>query len=268
MKTFILYTILFFTMLNCKPDDEGPTPPEPVPEIIASSSQVATQTSLMAKKIEMPEDGWVTVHRDKNGQPDMTESIGTYNHFLEYEKGTYTDELIPIVDTLNPLQDGDKIWIVLHKDEGEIGTYEFNTSNGNTDKVFEVDGEIVAAPVEISAPYIFAREQVSGNRQIIVDSVRTGLDSWIVVHSVKPINSGFDFYFYEPGGVLTIPPGQTKNLIIELDSVEHYYPGQYDAGQSIYVALCREVQNPDKWNKEDRVESFNHLIYQEITIQP
>jgi hypothetical protein len=88
----------------------------------------------------MKEDGFVVLHRDNgNDAPVVPASIGKAKLFL----GNNTNVQV-MLDDGETLQAGEKVWAMLHIDNGTTGMYEFDGSaESNDPPVFDESNNIV-----------------------------------------------------------------------------------------------------------------------------
>jgi hypothetical protein len=88
----------------------------------------------------MKEDGFVVLHRDNgNDAPVVPASIGKAKLFL----GNNTNVQV-MLDDGETLQAGEKVWAMLHIDNGTTGMYEFDgSSESNDPPVFDESNNIV-----------------------------------------------------------------------------------------------------------------------------
>ena len=88
----------------------------------------------------MQEDGFVVLHRDNgNDAPVVPASIGKAKLFV----GNNTNIEV-MLDDGETLEAGDKVWAMLHIDNGTTGDYEFDGSaESNDPPVFDESNNIV-----------------------------------------------------------------------------------------------------------------------------
>ncbi|QEA40618.1 hypothetical protein FGL86_17055 [Pistricoccus aurantiacus] len=89
-------------------------------------------------------DGFVVAHEaDDEGNPIAPKSIG----HTQIKKGS--QERVGIVLDRD-LDSGEKIFVMLHEDTGEIGKYEFGPDNTDVDKPVMVDGKPFMKSFQVS----------------------------------------------------------------------------------------------------------------------
>jgi hypothetical protein len=141
----------------------------PAGEFVANN-QTVSQTQVVVESITVSQPSWVVVHRDNgNGSfvaPDIiSEPVALEAGTTENVEISFTEELV----------DGETLWIMLHNDNGTIGTYEFDGANG-------FDNPITFSSIEISAPNVTAENQIVTNDMVTIAEVDAAIDGWIVIH--------------------------------------------------------------------------------------
>lgn len=86
-------------------------------------------------------EGWVVIHESTDGAPGSVIGKRSINSALE------TNEVTDFrVELDEPLPEGEhRVWVMLHIDASEIGTYEFP----GPDEPLVVDGDVVQVPVTV-----------------------------------------------------------------------------------------------------------------------
>ncbi len=101
-------------------------------KLVVADQQTAGQ--IIVRTVATSRDGWVSVHKSReDGSITLPESIGE----ARVDSGDSEDV---IVDLWEAPQIGDKLWVLLHIDGGERGTYEFPEKDAPVKK----NGEIMA----------------------------------------------------------------------------------------------------------------------------
>lgn len=103
-----------------------------------------TDNQINVGTITMGQDGWVVVHADNAGSPQVPEII---SEPVYLEEGENTDVTITFDESAD-VSVGDTVWVMLHNDTGIKGEYEFDGMNG-LDMPIEVDSNILVTPVVI-----------------------------------------------------------------------------------------------------------------------
>lgn len=98
-----------------------------------------TAGQIIVKTVATARDGWVSVHKSKeDGSIRLPESIGEARVDAGDSEGV-------VVDLWEAPYVGEKLWVLLHVDAGERGTYEFPEK----DVVVSKNGEIMARSFQI-----------------------------------------------------------------------------------------------------------------------
>lgn len=101
-------------------------------KLVVADQETAGQ--IIVRTVATSRDGWVSVHKSReDGSITLPESIGE----ARVDSGDSEDV---IVDLWEAPQIGEKLWVLLHIDGGERGTYEFPEKDVPVKK----DGEMVA----------------------------------------------------------------------------------------------------------------------------
>ncbi|MGB7785259.1 MAG: hypothetical protein WBL27_04080 [Salinimicrobium sp.] len=103
-----------------------------------------TDNQINVGTITMGQDGWVVVHADNGGSPQVPEII---SEPVYLEEGDNNDVSITFDDSAD-VSVGDTVWVMLHNDTGIKGEYEFDGMNG-LDMPIVVDGSVLVTPVVI-----------------------------------------------------------------------------------------------------------------------
>lgn len=106
--------------------------------IIEADDQEISGTTVIIKKAVMDQPGWVVIHADKDGE--IGEPIG--NAKLQQGENTHISVNIDLSKATQ------KLYAMLHVDEGERGVYEFP----GDDKPLTFNGEIVVDDFQVTLP--------------------------------------------------------------------------------------------------------------------
>jgi len=135
-----------------------------------ASNQTVSQTQVMVESITVSQPSWVVVHRD-NGNGSFV-APGIISEPVALEAGTTENVAISFNEELT---DGETLWIMLHNDNGIIGSYEFDGGNG-------LDLPITFNSIEISAPSITVADQALTDNMVTISEINAAVDGWIVIH--------------------------------------------------------------------------------------
>lgn len=109
---------------------------------IETSAQPAGST-ISVDSVTIPDGGFVVIHAsNEDGEIVAPASIG----HTAVDPGSHEDVS---VDLDEEVASGDKVFVMLHEDTGEKGTYEFGVDNTDVDLPTMSDGEAVIVPMEI-----------------------------------------------------------------------------------------------------------------------
>ncbi|MBI5959461.1 MAG: cupredoxin domain-containing protein [Chloroflexi bacterium] len=160
--------------------------------------QVSVNGMVNFESVTLDQPGWLVIHADDGaGAPGNT--LGT----LYMESGTYPDVWVPIDMTLaTPL-----VFAMIHKDDNEIGTFEFGAKDG-ADAPVEVNGEPVMASFNIAAIQVYDQLITSG--QFAISSVTSPQNGWLAIHADESGTPG------EVLGYTAVNDGTTADLSVTL----------------------------------------------------
>lgn len=115
-------------------------------EVMSSGAMIAVENqavvdSVTVASVTMDVDGFVVVHAaNPDGTPVVPDSIG----HIAVTTGTTINLEVPLDQ---PVAAGDKLFVMLHGDSGEIGVYEFKTGSTDVDLPIVVDDAPVITPI-------------------------------------------------------------------------------------------------------------------------
>ena len=169
---------------------------------------------IVVKRVLAPSDGWIVVHADMNGKPGMRVGLAPV------KRGESLNVRVPIKDLTTP-----KVIVALHADKGTAGTFDFDMMNKemSPDRPFFVNGAELAKVVTVrdfgvkttaAEAALEASAQPGVTGQLVVSSVKTPTDGWIVVHLEKDGGPG------QRIGLVRVPAGQSTEVTVSLDPVK------------------------------------------------
>ncbi|MBK6264576.1 hypothetical protein JKA74_05955 [Marivirga sp. S37H4] len=166
-------------LLSACKDDEPNTPDIPT-GMLTVSDQTLSQNKIKVENVNLDQNGWVVVHASTaEGGPVVPEII---SEPLFVEAGS-TDNLELTLTDVDNLSDGDKLWVMLHTDDGTEGTYEFDGVNGFDAPILTDGGDIVMSDITISAASVSVENQAVSENKVVISEVNAAVDGWIVIHS-------------------------------------------------------------------------------------
>ncbi len=202
--------------------------------ILRAHDQFIQNDQFVADSVTMPQDGWLVIHSDNNGQP-----------------GPVIGEERVLAGTTNKVgvdlpQDGrtEVLWPMLHVDTGTAGVYEFGTVP-DADPPVVVRGVVATAPFW-TVPHVRVANQIvvkgdgqgAPNSSLQVELVLAEVSGWLVIH----VDNGSG----QPGpvaGYAAVPAGLSTNIRVDgLDTskltpvlwpmlhVDTGTPGEYEFG--------------------------------------
>jgi hypothetical protein len=143
--------------------------------------------------------GWMVIHTDNNGAPGPIAGIAPVADGSNLNVEVVLDQNSP-----TPV-----LYAMLHTDDGEVGTYEFDGQNG-LDNPVSVNGAVVTPAFNAAPSMTFAEQTEPG--VIVIPSALIDAAGWMVIHSD---NNG------SPGPVLGTAPlraGNNVNIRVTVDA--------------------------------------------------
>jgi hypothetical protein len=99
--------------------------PAPTGSFTANDQEVVGST-INVETITVGQPSWVVVHAD-DGTGNGPQAPEIISEPVALEVGTSNDVEITLTESVS---DGDRLWVMLHNDNGIVGEYEFDGSNG------------------------------------------------------------------------------------------------------------------------------------------
>jgi len=177
----LLFMAGVFLFAGCGDDDTTDMEPEEqMPSgMLTVSSQTISQNTIRVSNVNFDSKGWVVVHAsNEDGTPVVP---GIISEPLLVEAGSQNDLELTLTE-VDDLMDGDKLWVMLHTDDGIEGTYEFDGANGFDGPILS-DGNIVMTDITVSAPGITVSNQVVNENWVTIGEVKAAVDGWLVIHA-------------------------------------------------------------------------------------
>lgn len=157
------------------------------------NDQILTNHNVTIASITMGQSGYVVIHADNGSNAPVVPEIISQPVYLE--EGTYEDVVVPLKETAN-VDEGDKLWAMLHADTGTEEVYEFDGQNG-LDLPIIMDGNIVMESFMITAVEMVAitgtltvEDQALVDNTITVGPITLSEDGWVVVHASNSAMTG------------------------------------------------------------------------------
>ncbi|MEQ8472727.1 MAG: hypothetical protein RIC35_16165 [Marinoscillum sp.] len=139
-----------------------------------ANNQVVSQNKLVVESVTVGQPSWLVVHRD-DGTGTTFVAPAIMSEPVAIDAGTTENVEISLADG-ESLEDGERLWLMIHNDNGVVGSYEFGDVNG-------VDLPIIFSSIDIEAPFVTASDQAVAGSTVVVDEVKAAVDGWIVIHA-------------------------------------------------------------------------------------
>lgn len=181
--TLLLVALLVGTLVSCDEDDDDVTAMMPT-GTVSVEDQDFTGEMLTIADVTMSDDGWVVIHRDNGGSPMVPEIISVPTMV---SAGNTSDVMVELKDGVE-LQDGETLWVMLHNDSGDMGTYEFDGSNGLDLPIEDDMGNIVTKSFTVnvmSEPTgsLSVEDQAVADNKVSMSSITLDQPGFVVVHA-------------------------------------------------------------------------------------
>lgn len=187
----MLPMILSLALVACSDDDDDIIDPglDPTGTVVVDDEVMLQDGALIISSVSMSEPGWVVIHRDNNGSPMVPDIISEPTWV---DAGPTTNLVVELADG-EEVTDGETLWVMLHTDDGTLGTYEFNGSNGLDAPITNTEGNVVVESftVVVESPnMVTANDQDLVNGVVGVASITLAQDGYVVVHASNAAGDG------------------------------------------------------------------------------
>ncbi|WP_051286261.1 DUF7282 domain-containing protein [Salinimicrobium terrae] len=183
----MLPMILSLGLVACSDDDDNVDPViPPSGSIMVDDDLMLQDGTLTINSVSMSDAGWVVIHRDNDGAPMVPEIISVP---MMVEEGTTANVVIELEDG-EVVQDGETLWVMLHTDDGQIGVYEFNGTNGLDAPIMNEAGNIVTESFTVTVDMLTVSDQALIDNSITVQNVNLDMDGWVVIHASNEAGDG------------------------------------------------------------------------------
>ena len=217
LKYFSIATALTSVVFLSSCDKDEDMDPN---DSLTVASQTLSQNMVSIESVTLDKDGWIVIHKDNGSNGPVVPDIVSMP--TRVEAGTSTNVMVELTSDTS-ISDGDKIWVMLHTDDGVMGTYEFDGSNGLDAPLKDASGDVIMTSVNIYSASINASDQVLLNNKITISEVVASVDGWLVVHNDDGTGN------VELSGIIGktyVTAGTTTDVVVELDPGNIYTPGQ------------------------------------------
>ena len=187
----MLPMVLSLGLVACSDDDDNIVDPviPPTGSIVVDDEVMLENGTLTISAVNMSDPGWVVIHRDNGGSPMVPDIISVPE---PVGVNTTTNVTVELADG-EEVTDGETLWVMLHTDDGVIGTYEFNGSNGLDAPIMDASDNIVTESftVVVESPNMLtANDQDLENGVVYVESIMLEQDGYVVVHASNEAGDG------------------------------------------------------------------------------
>lgn len=181
--------ILSLGLVACSDDDDDVIDPgiTPTGSIVVDDEVMLQDGTLSINSVSVSSPSWVVIHRDNNGAPMVPEIISVPKRV---DAGPAVGVTVELKDG-EEVQDGETLWVMLHTDDGELGTYEFDGTNGLDAPITDEAGDIVTESFMVSlANAVTASNQDLVNGIVNVESIKLEQDGYVVIHASNEAGDG------------------------------------------------------------------------------
>ena len=167
---------------------------------VMTSDQADKDDTVTVGRVVSDGPGWIVIHKEENGAP------GAVIGYAAVKSGTNTNVVVKIDSyTATP-----KLFAMLHKDAGKVGTYEFP----GPDIPVMVKGDMVSPAFMVSGidPRVIVKSQQIRGSTVVIGEVLSNGPGWLVIHA----NSKG-----APGPVIgyaAVPDGLTRDLSVKINA--------------------------------------------------
>ncbi|MGB8375089.1 MAG: hypothetical protein WCE57_07205 [Salegentibacter sp.] len=178
-------SILALGVTSCSKDDDDEKVMAAPTGSITVQDQALDNNTLTISNVTMSNDGWVVIHRDNGDGGPMVPDIISEPKMVQ--AGENSDVMIQLKDGVE-VSDGETLWVMLHTDDGQIGTYEFDGSNGLDAPIVD-NGNVVtkAFTVEVMSPEptgsLTVTDQAVVDNSLTVGNITLDQAGYVVVHA-------------------------------------------------------------------------------------
>ncbi|MFD1096647.1 DUF7282 domain-containing protein [Salegentibacter chungangensis] len=185
-KNYFLIMFLSFAALgltSCSEDDDDMVEVMDPTGSLTVADQTVENNMLTISDVEMSADGWVVIHRAAESGGPMVPDIISEPKMVE--AGTSSDVMVELKDGVE-IEDGETLWAMLHTDNGEIGMYEFDGSNGLDAPILTAGGDVVTqsfSVMEKATGSLMVEDQAVTDNMVTISSVTLNKSGYVVIHA-------------------------------------------------------------------------------------
>lgn len=187
----LLAMVVSIGFTSCSDDDDSIDVIAPTGNLVVEN-QMLENNMLTISNVSMSQDGWVVIHRDNGDGGPMVPKIISVPKMVE--AGDVTDVMVELKEG-EEVEDGEVLWAMLHTDDGVMGTYEFNGTNGLDAPIKDASNNIMTKSFIVSveaAPTgtVSADSQVLLNGVVSVGNITLDRDGYVVIHASNEAGDG------------------------------------------------------------------------------
>lgn len=223
---------------SCSKKDNGGSMDQGAKGSFEASNQTISDNSIVVHNIQMDQKGWVVVHKSNGDGGPMVPDIVSIPK--QVNAGT-TDSVIIKLDSTATINDGDSLWVMLHTDDGQVGTYEFDGQSGLDAPITDNGGNVVTSSIVVSAPSISVDDQPINSHTVTIAKVVAATDGWLVIHNDDGTGN-----ITLPGivGKTAVHAGINTDVQVKLDSDMV----TYHSGQKLFAMLHIDAAPKGEYN--------------------
>ncbi len=183
MFSLLLAGTIVTGFTSCSDDDDDMVEMMPTGSVMVDSQDL-DGNMLTISNVQMSEDGWVVIHKDNNGSPMVPDIISVPKMVAA---GASSDVMVELKEGVD-IQDGETLWVMLHDDSGDMGTYEFDGNNGLDLPIKDDMGNVVTKSFTVnvmSEPTgsLTVEDQSVMENQVMISSITVDQPGFVVIHA-------------------------------------------------------------------------------------
>ena len=147
------------------------------------ADQTIMENMITVSSATFNKDGWIVVHADNGEDAPVVPAIISVPKYVE--AGSSEDIMVEFKENADVMA-GDKVWVMLHTDNGTTMEYEFDGENGFDGPILDDDGNVVMTQITVDLVAMGSlniSDQPILNNMLTVGSVTMNKAGWIVVHN-------------------------------------------------------------------------------------
>ncbi len=146
-----------------------------VPSVTVASQWIDPTNQVLISRVVSDGPGFIVIH-----EQTMTGMIGGVIGNVSIENGTTSSVTVTLSRAAGQ---GERLFAMLHTDNGAIGTYEFDGMNGLDGPVRDANGDVITPDFNVSFPDVQVQNQLVGpTTQVVIDSATSNGPGFVVIH--------------------------------------------------------------------------------------